>query len=69
MGGLFESSLSQKQLAVWEYLGTVVEASPLEISNKTGIARATVSQALTKLLRLKKVERLGLGSDTRYRRV
>lgn len=63
-----EKILSLKQLAVWEYLQTVSEASPGEIANKTKVARATVSQALDKLFRLKKVERIGLGRSTRYRK-
>ena len=61
--------LSPKQLAVWQYLETVSEAAPKEISEATGVSRPTVSQALTVLLRLKKVERVGQGRTTRYRKV
>lgn len=64
-----EKILSLKQLAVWEYLQTVSETAPGEIATKTGVARVTVSQALDKLLRLKKVERIGLGRSTRYRKI
>lgn len=63
-----EKILSIKQLAVWEYLQTVNEAPPSEIAKKTKVARATVSQALDKLLRLKRIERIGLGRSTRYRK-
>ena len=64
-----EKLLSAKQLAVWHYLQEVVEASPGEISRKTKIARPTINQVLDKLLRLKKIERLGLGRSTRYRKI
>jgi Fic family protein len=64
-----ETILSQKQLSIWQYLQTVNEASPDEIANKTKVARPTVNQALNKLLHLKKVERIGLGRSTRYRKL
>ena len=64
-----EKILSQKQLSVWQYFQTVKEAAPREISEKTKVARPTVSQALDKLLKLKKIERLGLGRSTRYRKI
>ena len=63
-----EKLLSPKQLAVWEYLNQVLEATPGEISKKTKVARPTVSQALDTLLRLKKVERIGQGRTTRYKK-
>lgn len=62
-----EPILSKKQLKVWEYLQQITEATPQQIANRTKIARPTVNQTLTKLLRLKKVERLGLARSTRYR--
>lgn len=64
-----EKIFSPKQLAVWKYLGSVKEASPGEIAGNAGIARPTVNQALYKLMRLKKVERIGLGSSTRYKKL
>lgn len=64
-----EKLLSPKQLAVWEYINSVNEASPGEISKVAKVARPTVNQALEKLLRLKKIERLGLGRSTRYRKL
>ena len=64
-----EKILSPKQLAVWEYLQTVAEASPREISAKTNVALPTVAQSLNKLLQLKKIERIGLGRSTRYKKV
>ncbi len=62
-----EKTLSPKQLAAWQYLQKVTEATPLEISKHAGIARPTINQIMDKLLRLKKVERIGLGRSTRYR--
>ena len=61
--------LSPIQLRVWQFLQTVEEASPGEISLQAAVARPTVNQALDKLLRLKKIERIGLGRSTRYRKV
>ncbi len=64
-----EKILSKKQLSVWQYLQAVDEATPREITKEAKVARPTVSQALDKLLRLKKVERIGLGRSTRYRKL
>lgn len=63
-----EKLLSPKQLIVWQYLETVTEATPKAVSDATGVARPTVSQALDVLMRLKKVERTGQGRTTRYRK-
>ena len=63
-----EKLLSPKQLLVWKYLNQVPEATPGEISKITKVARPTVSQALDTLLRLKKVERIGQGRTTRYKK-
>ncbi|MBF0510707.1 MAG: Fic family protein [Candidatus Omnitrophica bacterium] len=64
-----EKILSPKQLAVWAYLQKVQEASPGEIAKHAKVARPTVNQVLDKLLRLKKIERIGLGRTTRYRKI
>ena len=64
-----ETILSQRQLAVWRFLQTVEEATPEEISEKTKVARPTVNQVLSKLLRLNRIERIGLGRATRYRKI
>ena len=64
-----EALLSPKQLAVWQYLHEVDEASPNNIAQNAKIARITVNQVLNKLLGMKKVERIGEGSSTRYRRI
>ena len=61
--------LSPKQTAVWNYLQRVEEATAGEISKNAKVARPTVNQVLDKLLRLKKIERLGLGRTTRYKKI
>ncbi len=40
-----------------------------EIAKKTKIARPTVNQALLRLLKLNKIEKIGSGRGTRYRKV
>lgn len=65
----FEKTLSYNQLAIWRYLHDVSEASPLQIVQQTQVARSTVSQVLSKLLHLQKIERLGHGRAVRYRLV
>ncbi len=62
-----ERQLSQKQLSVWEYLKKMKEATPAELAANTKTARPTINQVLNKLLRLKKIERIGMGRGTRYR--
>lgn len=64
-----EKLLSPKQLVVWQHLEQVAEATPAEIVKATGVARPTVSQALDVLLRLKRIERIGQGRTTRYRKI
>ena len=64
-----EKLLSEKQLAVWQYFQKIDEVNTGEIVKKTKIARPTVRQALDTLLRLKKIERIGLGRSTRYKKL
>ena len=65
-----EKLLSPKQLTIWKYLEQhPTEATPLEIAKVTEVARPTINQALDKLLRLRKVERIGQGRTTRYRKI
>jgi Fic family protein len=64
-----EKLLSPKQLKVWGFIKEVPEATPLEICQKTMISKPTVVQALNRLIQLKKVERMGMGRGTRYRKV
>jgi Fic family protein len=64
-----ERIFSAKQLAVWKYLEVVEEANPAQIFEATQIARPTINQVLNKLIRFKKIERIGLGRSTRYRKL
>ena len=63
-----EMLLSPKQLAVWQYLQEVDEASPIQIAKQVQIARITVNQVLNKLLKINKIERIGQGSSIRYKK-
>src|SRR3989339_1846765 len=62
-----EKILSEKQLIVWQYVQKVKETSTGDVAKKTKIARPTVKQTLEVLLKLKKIERIGLGRSARYR--
>lgn len=64
-----EKILSVKQLAVWRFLQTDKETTPGGIAENLKIARPTVNQALVKLLKLKKIEKIGEGRSTRYRKI
>ncbi|MFA6526009.1 MAG: Fic family protein [Candidatus Buchananbacteria bacterium] len=61
--------LSPQQNIVWEYISkSASTVAPLEISQATKIPRPTINQALVKLLRLKWIEKTGLGRATRYKK-
>lgn len=64
-----EKILSEKQLTVWSYIEKVKETSTGDITKNTKIARPTIKQALEVLLRLKKIERIGLGRSVRYKKL
>lgn len=64
-----ERLLTQKQLAVWNYLQTVDSSTPREISEQTKVAYPTVRQVIDKLMRFKKIERIGQGRSTSYRKL
>ncbi|MBU0705836.1 Fic family protein [Patescibacteria group bacterium] len=64
-----EKILSEKQLIVWRYVEKVKETSTRDIMKHTKIARPTIKQSLEALLRLKKIERIGLGRSSRYRKL
>lgn len=65
-----EKILSEKQLLVWNFLESAIgDVSPAEIAKKTKIARPTVNQVLYKLLSLKRIEKIGMGRSTRYRKI
>ena len=62
-----EKILSPKQLVVWQYIEKVKETSTGDVTKNTKIARPTVKQTLETLLKLKRIERIGLGRSARYR--
>lgn len=64
-----EKILSEKQLIIWQYIERTKETSTGSIIKNTDIARPTVKQALEALLKLKKIERIGLGRSSRYRKI
>jgi len=64
-----EKLLSEKQLAVWKFFEPFEVAGTRDIVAGTNIPRPTVKQALEVLLKLKKIERIGLGRSARYRKV
>lgn len=64
-----EKILSEKQIVVWRYIEKTKETSTGDIAKNTKIARPTVKQTLEVLLRLKKIERVGLGRSARYRKL
>lgn len=68
-GETIESLLSPIQLKVWEYMQQTGEVTPRELSEVLVIKRPTVNQVLNKLISLGKIERIGLGRATRYKRV
>jgi Fic family protein len=64
-----EKLLSPKQLLVWQYIQTVDEATIQNMTRATSVARPTVRQSIERLLTLKKIERIGQGRTTRYRKI
>ncbi|HUC95763.1 MAG TPA: Fic family protein [Candidatus Saccharimonadia bacterium] len=66
---LIDRTLSPKQLIVWQYIQTKNEVTIRDITNATKVARPTVRQAVNRLHLLKKIERIGLGRTTRYRKL
>jgi Fic family protein len=62
-----EKILSEKQLIVWQYFEKVQTANTGDIVKATLLLRPTVKQALEVLLKLKKIERMGLGRSSRYK--
>lgn len=61
--------LSPQQQIVWEFISKADNfTTPLEIQKTTNIPRPTINQSLDKLLKLKWIERVGLGRATRYKK-
>jgi len=62
-----EHLLSEKQLAVWNYMNEHEIITPKNLRNDLKIVGPTVAQILNKLLEMKKIERIGKGRATRYK--
>ena len=68
-GKRIDNLLSPKQLAVWNFIKSAdKDTSVKEITDITKVARPTVKQSVERLLDLKKIQRIGLGRATRYRK-
>ena len=65
----WKKRLSPKQLAICRYILEAGEAAPREISRETKIVKPTVIKALNRLMKLGKIERIGMGRGTRYRKL
>jgi len=62
-----EKILSEKQLIIWRFIEKEDrEITAREIVKATGIPRPTVKQAIEALLKLKRIERRGLGRSVKY---
>jgi Fic family protein len=68
-GEAIEKLLSPNQLLVWKYVQTSNEATIQGITEATDVARPTVRQAVERLLALKRIERIGQGRATRYKKL
>lgn len=63
-----EKILSKKQILIWEYLQKRDEVTPKQLEEDLELARRTVNQILVKLINLNRIERIGMGRSTRYRK-
>ncbi|NQU52840.1 MAG: Fic family protein, partial [Bacteroidetes bacterium] len=68
-GENLDKLLSPTQLKVWVYMQERNEVSPKELSEVLFIPRPTINQVTNRLIYLKKIERIGAGRATRYRKV
>lgn len=64
-----ELLLSEKQLALWRWVGTLPDGvfSPKMAAESLGFPPRTVAEIIKKLTAMNKLERLGEGRGTRYR--
>ncbi len=61
-----EKYLSEKQNKIWQCFLEHKKLSRKEIGEKTGVNIKTIEQGLNKLLKMKKIERIGQGRATKY---
>lgn len=65
-----EKLLSEKQLTIYQLFQTeTLSVSEIEKLLKKSIPTATIKQALSRLVDLKLIERMGMGRGTRYRKI
>lgn len=64
-----EKLFSPNQIAVLDYLQNADEVTAGKLVVKLKIPRPTINQVLLRLIQFKKIERIGLGRSTRYRKV
>lgn len=63
----FEVNLSPKQQLIWAVAIELRDFGRRDVELRTKLPIATINQGLNKLLGLRKIERVGLGSGVRYR--
>jgi len=63
-----EKLFSPNQIAVLDYFQNADEVAASELVRKLKIPRPTINQVLSRLIMFKKIERIGLGRSTRYRK-
>ena len=64
-----EKLFSPNQIAVLDYFQNADEVTASDLVSKLEIPRPTINQVLLRLIKFKKIERIGLGRSTRYRKV
>ena len=65
-----EKLLSEKQFTIYQlFQGDTLSVSEIEKLLKKSIPMATIKQALSRLVDLKLIERMGMGRGTRYRKI
>ena len=65
-----EKLLSEKQMEIYKlFLADTLSASEIDSQLKSMIPMPTIKQALSRLVDLKLIERIGLGRGTRYRKI
>lgn len=65
-----EKMLSEKQLAIYQLFGSeTLSVSEIRQLLKNSIPMATIKQALSRLVDLKLIERMGMGRGSRYKKI
>lgn len=64
-----EKFLSEKQLLVWHYALSQESFKRADVIDATKLNPRTVEESIKKLVRMKKLEKIGEGKATRYRKI